>query len=41
MFSLCMDYTGQKEMVTGGKGPATELELGTYTLLRSFSHGIH
>ena len=30
--------TAQKDRVTGEKGPATELELGTYTLSQSFSH---
>ena len=27
-----------RRKATGGKGPATELEPGTYTLLQSFSH---
>ena len=27
-----------RRKVTGEKGPATKLEPGTYTLLRSFSH---
>ena len=27
-----------RKMTTGEKGPATEIEPGTYTLSRSFSH---
>ena len=36
-----MELTAQKEKATGGKGPATALELGTYALMRSFSHASH
>ena len=39
--ACCMDSTAQKEMAPGEKGPATQLKLGTYTLLRSFSHASH
>ena len=38
-----MELTAQKEKATGGKGPATALELDipTYALTRSFSHASH
>ena len=38
---IYMELTAQKEKVTGEKGPATTLELGTYALTRSSSHASH
>ena len=35
-----MELTAQREMVTGEKGPAIELELRTYTLLPSPSKDV-
>ena len=33
-----MELAAQEEMATKGKGLATELKLGTYTILQRFSH---
>ena len=41
MATSIWNFTALKEKATGGKGPAPALELGTYALLRSFSHASH
>ena len=40
-FAVYKDLIAQNEIVKAEKGPATELEVGTYALLWSFSYTNH